>query len=720
MTTKKPPDKITVVKCPLKLILRDEKYKTQLFDVCFRTNQIVIHTYQFLRLWILYKYQNNLLIPEITKETLKMAFKALTIESRGPKPKGNNLVLLNEFNKFYNDHYKILGLPNKIDGLHLSQILEYTSTDMLTNIENNIKLNFFNYVNRFVNSSYKKINNELVEKTEKGKKTELRKELSKEIYLVKQDLLNNTLNSDIKYHDWLNKHRNKIFLKDFTNSYEFDVQNNPQRYIKSMIYMCNEIEQKEAKLFQFFPLRSNIVLKNIQIDTKSLIEIFINEDKNTFLKDIEGNKKTIWNLYFKMENSIFKQNNYIFDYLITTDCHSVSIKMLNKDNIEKEENKKKNKKKKKIENKEKTKDMTTEEKEEFKNNEKIKNKAKETEYKLKLKEKMDKGKEELKKLPKEEQQKRREKQKEEIKKKKLENGNECLYIDDLNDKQLKELDDSNWVVIDVGIRVPLYMKDKTGKRLRYSNRKHAFRNKRFKYQKKLEKYKKEKKITEIENELSKYNSKSVNIKSFNEYILNKNRINNVLLEKYNDEIFRRYKWYGFLNKKKADSKLIKEIKKHYGKESIMIFGDAGLKGNCKKGNISTPSTRLKRILKENFKMYNIDEFRTSKIHYVTEEECNNLYQMDSNKEKEKRRERKIHAVLTFKMEKSQSGCINRDENAVNNMIKIVNSQIKNKERPKKYRRDEKKAKGSNPKEELKNDKEKLKNNQEGQVEQLVL
>jgi hypothetical protein len=55
------------------------------------------------------------------------------------------------------------------------------ATDMLTNIENNVKMNFFKYVNRFVNSSYKKINNDLIEKAQIGKKTELRKQLSKEI-----------------------------------------------------------------------------------------------------------------------------------------------------------------------------------------------------------------------------------------------------------------------------------------------------------------------------------------------------------------------------------------------------------------------------------------------------------------------------------------------------------------------------------------------------------
>jgi hypothetical protein len=119
-------------------------------------------------------------------------------------------------------------------------------------------------------------------------------------------------------------------------------------------------------------------------------------------------------------------------------------------------------------------------------------------------------------------------------------------------------------------------------------------------------------------------------------------------------------------------------------------------------------------------MYNIDEFRTSKLHHKTEEVCDNLYMMDNNKDKTKQKERKIHAVLTFKMEKKQSGCINRDENAVNNMIKIVNHQIKYKERPLKYRRDYDLIKGSNPIE-LKLTKPKRQRKiKKGQVEQLVL
>jgi hypothetical protein len=74
---KKPPDKIITTKCSLDKILLEPDFKPILFDVCFRTNKIVIHTYQFLRLWLLHKYKNNLDIPEINFNTLKIMLSKL-------------------------------------------------------------------------------------------------------------------------------------------------------------------------------------------------------------------------------------------------------------------------------------------------------------------------------------------------------------------------------------------------------------------------------------------------------------------------------------------------------------------------------------------------------------------------------------------------------------------------------------------------------------------
>ena len=108
-----------------------------------------------------------------------------------------------------------------------------------------------------------------------------------------------------------------------------------------------------------------------------------------------------------------------------------------------------------------------------------------------------------------------------------------------------------------------------------------------------------------------------------------------------------------------------------------------MKGNCNKSNLSTPNMRLKRFIGREIKSYNLDEYNTSKLNYKTEEKCDNLYLPDKKGEI-----RKIHSVLTYKMENNQIGCINRDENAVNNMIKIVQYFLVYKSRPLNYCRNQ--------------------------------
>ena len=66
---------------------------------------------------------------------------------------------------------------------------------------------------------------------------------------------------------------------------------------------------------------------------------------------LQDYKESIWEIYFNMTNTIFKQNNYVFDYKISTDGFGVSIQMLNKKYIEWENKKKLNMKNKKTKNK---------------------------------------------------------------------------------------------------------------------------------------------------------------------------------------------------------------------------------------------------------------------------------------------------------------------------------------------------------------------------------
>ena len=141
---------------------------------------------------------------------------------------------------------------------------------------------------------------------------------------------------------------------------------------------------------------------------------------------------------------------------------------------------------------------------------------------------------------------------------------------------MKELYNNNWCVIDPGIRDILVMKNKKGKRYRYSNRKRVKITKRLKYQRLIKNYKIKNNITKVENELSNYSSKTCDFEKFKSFISNKNRINSLLFKKYNKEIFRKYKWYGYLNRKHADTKLIIGIE-YSDRDSYKKYKDEYLK-----------------------------------------------------------------------------------------------------------------------------------------------
>jgi len=109
-----------------------------------------------------------------------------------------------------------------------------------------------------------------------------------------------------------------------------------------------------------------------------------------------------------------------------------------------------------------------------------------------------------------------------------------------------------------------------------------------------------------------------------------------------------------------------------------------------RGVISTPNKGLKKRIAEDFKVYNIDEYRTSCLNNKTQEYCENMYLPDK-----KGKMRKMHSILTYEMENTRKGCINRDKNAVGNMVCITEQYLKDRTRPYNFRRDVKKEEVKN-------------------------
>lgn len=301
-----------------------------------------------------------------------------------------------------------------------------------------------------------------------------------------------------------------------------------------MIWMNIESEKIEGKMYQFMPLRTDLIPKFIPLDTKSLIEILVDKDKNKYLKDIEFSKEILWNKHFNIN---IKMKKYVFDYTIITDCYSASIRFIHKYNLLAEIDKKEKMRKGRDEYK----GLTNEEKTILKN----------------------KKKEELKNLKKLESTTQSKN-----KKRKLENI-EFPYIDEVDKSELE----GNHIYIDPGKRDLLSIIDDNGNRLTYSNKQRIKEIKRLKYQQLIKNYKDTIGICDIENTLSIYNSKTCDLEKFKKYIEEKNKVNDNLFKLYEDEKFRQYKLYAYINKKRCEDNILNIIENKFGKDIKIIMGD---------------------------------------------------------------------------------------------------------------------------------------------------
>ena len=85
------------------------------------------------------------------------------------------------------------------------------------------------------------------------------------------------------------------------------------------------------------------------------------------------------------------------------------------------------------------------------------------------------------------------------------------------------------------------MIDDDNNMLRYSNKRRVRETRRIRYQRLIKNYKDKCGISNLENKLSDYNSKSCSLEKYKEYLNNKNEINEKLFSLYEDKKFRQYK-----------------------------------------------------------------------------------------------------------------------------------------------------------------------------------
>jgi hypothetical protein len=609
-----------IIKCPLKSILKKPDFILPIIENTVKEiNQCVVVAYQFIRLYLLEKFNNNLELPTINKQFVLDVLKTIGISetNRGKKKKDENIKNKNnkdDIKLFYENTFSKI-TNNKLSITNKTFILEQTAKEILTCLKTNISTHFVEYLFKYINIIFKipKINIIKQEKN-KEKRKELYKILNEEIRNLKSDLINNKIeDSKEEYHKWIKDNKKYLYPNKVTKSVAYDVKANPDKYIIHSLYINKKIEELNYKPYQIIPQRNNIVPKHITLNTPSIVDLidknsnYFNYNKTELLHNSKKHQKHVWSKILKIEKkSIFNHKDYVFYNQISTDGFSCSLLFIHK-------------------------------------------KYKDKEYGDKIPEYIDEN---------------------NIKKLNELSKEEC-------DKYL--FNEYKIIVCDPGKIHPITMIDENNSIYKYSacRRMYETYTKRSRTIIQIEKNKNQN-IINYETELSKFNSRTLKIEDYKKFITKKNETNKKVQEFYNKQLFRKLAFRRFVKTKQSETNLINELKNKYindtNKKLVIFIGDYG-RASSMKGTLPTPNIGLKRLLSKNFDVLEVNEFNTSKLYNKTLKELTNV------KVRRGKHSKHLHEILTLKEETKNRIFVNRDVNACKNILNIVKTFLTTQTRP---------------------------------------
>ena len=315
-----------VVKTSLKSILKDYDYNFSIINnLVLECNEIVIRTYQFIRLFILYKYYKNESIPKLDKDNILYFIRACGIRDKRGKT-STNKDFEKELNDFYEREYQPCINKPKFNLKNKSYITPYLAQQIQTSFNNNLKEHFITRIRRFMNIM--KPDDDLD-----------KKDFSKIKNLILLDKMDKIQDG---YKIWSENIKSNYLPKEYEKCYGYDVKVKPEKYLFYTIKMNEDVEKlnniirnnkdlteedkrcKIKKLFQPIPLRNTIIPNYITIDTNVILSLFKSKGESKMNKETKKYKNHIWDKIFKTNKKVMNMNGYEYKTILT-DGISVSI-----------------------------------------------------------------------------------------------------------------------------------------------------------------------------------------------------------------------------------------------------------------------------------------------------------------------------------------------------------------------------------------------------------
>jgi hypothetical protein len=306
----------TTIKTTLKSVLHNHTaVQPVITNLVFEMNDLMIHSYQFIRLYVLKCYNDNQPLPEINEKFILYCIKTLG-EKMNSGRKENDTSMLDTLQEFYDNEYQHLLNHEKTPLKNKSNMLPYLATQLHTSLSNNTQEHFIQHFLRFINKTTKDITED-----------------KSVLFKFKKQLLECNEETDTIFDEWKHTHLPNILPENIKKSVHYDVKVKPFDYLKGMLYMNAVLEKEDHKLFQPLPLRNNIIPKHIILDTACIVNLFSLEGKTKteLFKAIKENQYDVWNNLLNLQHKTFKSKHYQYHHQLQTDGISCSLLFIRKD-----------------------------------------------------------------------------------------------------------------------------------------------------------------------------------------------------------------------------------------------------------------------------------------------------------------------------------------------------------------------------------------------------
>jgi transposase len=404
------------------------------------------------------------------------------------------------------------------------------------------------------------------------------------------------------------------------SSVAYDIKCSPQDYFGSMFYMTQFVEEKGEAIYSLFPLRSGYIPRYVALDTCTIVKLLLP-------KGIPGYTKS-----GLLKGGNMKEN----EDNIWAACFKTEMRIFRKKN--------------------------------YKFDHRISTDGVGVSVLLIQREKKKKGgggKDEQMKEP---------------------------YLHEMDAKEMKTYQTKNKVGIDPNMDDIIFCSGKNQEEnmqhFRYTRNQRKVETKTKKYRKIQEKLKMDevvdgKSVEEWQTTLSVFNKKTLNFDAFSDYVRANNEVSQKVSNFYQQKIFRKLKWNGYINRQKTEGRMIRRFRSIYGAPTTtdIYIGDWEQIKHRKFKEPSIGKGIRKLFRKAGYRVTLVDEFRTSCMCYNCQSEegrCQTFRRCPNPKPWKAEETTTRHGLL---MCQTCLGLWNRDVNSSLNIRRIVEDTLAGKGRP---------------------------------------